>query len=458
VAREALSEEIKKYGYVFSVKKNVLLYIFTAIVSMVMGRLFALNLANMIILMLFVIALLPFFIRNGMKNRYNQKRFSDVNTYMEQFLYSFEKNGKILETLRDVKQLFAEGTMQKKIEMAIHHIENTFDDDVEKDALGIIEREYGFDGMHRMHEFSLSVENEGGEYRGSAAILLDERRLWADRTYEYLKEKRHQRNKVFMSIASTLVLCSVIYIMADRMDLNTGSSMIVQIVTMIVLGMDMLIFYAADRRLSQDDFIKKTSDGSYEAGLEEKYFMKKEEAGTDRHKKFIKSLKGPFSIIHEKTVRKIVTRQIEKDFPKWLISMALLLQNDTVQVAIEKSIDSAPVILKPHLKRLVDELRLEPTGIKPFMNFLSEYTLPEVRASMKVLYSLSENGNGATSAEIEEILKRNEKLVDRAGQLKNQDRMAGMTALFMAPQITGGFKLIVDLGVMFTMYIAKMGV
>ena len=180
MAREVLSEELKKYGYVFSVKKNILLYSLAGVMSFVMGKIFALNMGNMIILMLLVVALLPFFIRNSLKNRYNQKRFSDVNTYMEQFLYSFEKNGKILDTLKDVKQLYEEGIMLRKIEMAIHHIENTFDDNVEKDALGIIQREYGFDGMHRMHEFALSVENEGGEYRGSAAILLEERRLWAD--------------------------------------------------------------------------------------------------------------------------------------------------------------------------------------------------------------------------------------------------------------------------------------
>ncbi len=462
MAREALSEELKKYGYVFSIKRNIMLYFSAGVVSLIMGKIFALNMGNMIILMLFVILLLPFFIRNSLRNKYNQKRFSDVNTYMEQFLYSFEKNGKILDTLKDVKQLFEEGTMLKKIKMAIHHIENTFDDNVEKDALEIIHREYGFDGIHRMHEFALSVENEGGEYRGSAAILLEERRLWADRTYEYLREKKMQRNKVFVSIIATLVLCSAIYIMAARMNLDTGASMIAQVVTIMVLGIDLLIFYRADKRFSQDDIMKKESDGSYEADLERKYLLKTNTDSDDISVSDLKNrkykFKGPFAIIHEKTVRRIVTRQIEKDFPKWLISMALLLQNDNVQVAVERSIPDAPVILRTHLDKLINELRLEPTNIKPFLNFLSEYTLPEVRASMKVLYSLSENGNGATSIEIEEILKRNEKLMDRAAQLENQDRMTGMTAMFMAPQITGGFKIIVDLGVMFTLYLSNMGV
>ena len=92
MAREALSEELKKYGYVFSIKRNIMLYFSAGVVSLIMGKIFALNMGNMIILMLFVILLLPFFIRNSLRNKYNQKRFSDVNTYMEQFLYSFVLN------------------------------------------------------------------------------------------------------------------------------------------------------------------------------------------------------------------------------------------------------------------------------------------------------------------------------------------------------------------------------
>jgi hypothetical protein len=71
---------------------------------------------------------------------------------------------------------------------------------------------------------------------------------------------------------------------------------------------------------------------------------------------------------------------------------------------------------------------------------------------MKVLYSLSENGNGSVVNEMGEILERNRTMIDRSAKLKNEDEMSGMVALFLAPQLTAGFKMLIDMMVMFTMY------
>ena len=42
--------------------------------------------------------------------------------------------------------------------------------------------------------------------------------------------------------------------------------------------------------------------------------------------------------------KKKVAREIEKQFPNWLMEVALLLQTDNVQMAIRKSMDSAPEV------------------------------------------------------------------------------------------------------------------
>src|SRR5690606_5370238 len=42
---------------------------------------------------------------------------------------------------------------------------------------------------------------------------------------------------------------------------------------------------------------------------------------------------------------KKVAREIEKQFPNWLMEVALLLQTDNVQMSIRKSMDSAPEVL-----------------------------------------------------------------------------------------------------------------
>lgn len=110
-----ISDELKKYGYVFSLRKNVILYIMASLISFLMGRIFRLNMVCQIILIIAVIIMLPFFIRNSLINRDNQQRFSDLNIYMEQFLYSFQKTGKIITTLNDVLILFEDGAMKDTI-------------------------------------------------------------------------------------------------------------------------------------------------------------------------------------------------------------------------------------------------------------------------------------------------------------------------------------------------------
>ena len=98
----------------------------------------------------------PFFLMNTYRSRYNQKRFSDLNIYMEQYLYSFQKTGKVLETLEDVSKLFVDGEMKTCIEEALSVINHIFDEvDVERKALGLIYQAYPYSGLMSMHSFSL---------------------------------------------------------------------------------------------------------------------------------------------------------------------------------------------------------------------------------------------------------------------------------------------------------------
>ena len=441
MAREKVSDELKKYGYIFSKKKAAIFILGIFLMILILGELFKLRIFYKAVLFAVGIMFLPLFIRNNAKSRYVQGRFSDINVYMEQFLYSFEKSGKILDTLRDVEMIFDEGTMKKKINMAIHHIENAYDSNAEGDALGIIEREYGYEGLKIVHDFALSVEREGGEYRSSAKILLNDRRKWMDRTIEYVNEKRRAKTKNTMSILMSLLLCSLIYILGGRMDIDVATNQLVQLGTTVVLTVDILILYLSDRKLAEDYLYVKETGMELAVKLQQKWSDFKERPGFPGR-------------LMWKMDRKTVIREIEKVFPKWIINLSLLLQNDNVQVSLEKSLENAPCVLKRDLETLIKELKLNPTGIKPYISFMKQYEIPDIESTMKVLYSLSENGNGSSDSELEEILSRNRAMIDRAGKLKNEDAMAGMSALFLAPQITAGAKMICDMLVMFTIYLS----
>ena len=81
-----LSEELCKYGYVFDMRKSFVRYGVAAAASFLLGWYFSLGGWYLLALCVWVCLLLPFFLRNLYKNRYEQQRFSDVNIYMEQFL------------------------------------------------------------------------------------------------------------------------------------------------------------------------------------------------------------------------------------------------------------------------------------------------------------------------------------------------------------------------------------
>ena len=443
--RENISEELQKYGYVFSWKKNIVLYVIAFLSTILLGRLFRLQGITQILLCIGTLLMFPFFLMNTYRSRYNQKRFSDLNIYMEQYLYSFQKTGKVLETLEDVSKLCVDGEMKTCIEEALSVINHTFDEvDVERKALGLIYQAYPYSGLMSMHSFSLDVEKNGGEYGNAILLLLESRRMWADRNYELLKEKKHERTRVILSIITTLLLCSMIYLLSMTLKLDVADNPIAQAVTLIVLLSDLWIFYLADRKFSQDDAIcdqkQKTEDVLKAAQRMKKY--KRETI---------------FGKMAYRAARKRVMRQVEKDFPKWLMQISLLLQSDNVQVAIQKSYHDAPEILKEPILEMVYEMQVNPAGMEPYLHFLEEYGLPEVSSSMKMLYSISEGTGGDVTAQIGDIIRRNQALTDRADRLKNEDAMAGMYALFLAPQITGGFKLAVDMVLLFIVYMARLG-
>ena len=429
-----LWDELKRYGYVFSVKRSILMYGMVVAFALLCGKFFRLERMYLLILCLWCACLFPFFLRNLYRNRYGQRQFVEINSYMEQFLYSFQKSGKILVTLKDVEKLFANGVMHTRIQEAIAYIEVTYDEDyVEKRALAMIEREYPIHHVAMIHRFALQVEEKGGEYGEAIRLMLDARRMWADRSYELLKEKKRKRTQILISVLVSLLLCSVFVYVAERVSLSITGFTIVKVVTLLTLLLDLWIFYLADRKLSMESM-----DETYD----EKELLR-------QYEKVKRSEEKKHAELGTRIAKKNVSRALQKMFPQWLLEVSLLLQSENVQVAIMESYDEAPVLMKPALRELIQKLQLRPTDMEPYLEFLQEYALPEVQSSMKMLYALSEGTGGNANNQISDIIRRNQLLLDQAQKMKNEDVLGGLYALFLAPQLTGGAKMLVDMGMLF---------
>ena len=145
-----------------------------------------------------------------------------------------------------------------------------------------------------------------------------------------------------------------------------------------------------------------------------------------------------------KHARKRVLREVEKQFPEWLMNLSLQLQTDNVHVSLKKTIPDAPFILKQDLTRLVEEIEQHPNALQPYI-FMREFQIPDVLSAMKILYSMAEFGIRDMGGQIDALVQRNTVMMDRAERLKEEDLMAGVGFLVLLPMITGVVKMLADL-------------
>ena len=278
------------------------------------------------------LSFLPFYVRNSDKNQYYQKCFSDLNLYMEHFLFSFLKTGKILATLEDLMVVFEDDEIGHLASRARNYIfETTNKTKVEEKALFLIESEYHVPLISLLHKFCIRAEELKGDYRSALMVLFEYRSDWAQEVYECLG--RHRRIRVYMGI-SVAVFLGFYY-------RHPGS----ENVTIAVLLSCFFFMYLADWQFCIENA-----------------FLKKENTKIN---------------------------EVESMFFEWAMMLMLHLGEESVQIAIQRSYDDAPEKLKPRIKQLIDNLRRDPDGIEPYILFLREYQLPEVHLFMKMLYSVS---------------------------------------------------------------------
>jgi hypothetical protein len=153
---------------------------------------------------------------------------------------------------------------------------------------------------------------------------------------------------------------------------------------------------------------------------------------------------------------KKVAREIEKQFPNWLMEVALLLQTDNVQMAIRKSMDSAPEVLVYALEDLIDQLEENPNAIEPYHRFLKEYRNPDVQSAMKMLYALSSGNAGDVTKQVEELIDRNNAMMDKAEKLEQEDKIAGMKVYILLPSLLASFKLMVDMALLLVVFLQNL--
>lgn len=471
-----VSASIEKYGYAYSVKNTVVVYLIALLLSAAAGFVFKLGVPGICAVAVYGMAMMPQVIVNSYKNMYEQKRFSDVNMYIEQILYSFRKMPKIITSLQDVEKIISKDSpMRDCIKEAIRYILYEYSEENSLDAgLKMIERDYKCQRLKDVHALMLKTEKIGGDYDSSIKILLSGRAVWETETCKFQKECKNRQRMVNIALVLVCVVCLftplVLLKFAPVVDIT--ASPVYKIGTALMILISMRTYVKADSMASVNWLRNESALTDQEQrSLYQK--VKYYDFAAEKRKSLLWSAAAAgfgvlFAIFKQKypavfcaflflimfnqhkigyrLARKRCGEEIAKAFPQWLMEISLLLQvSENVNAAIARSMEEAPAILTESLEKMQSEILENPESNEPYMNFMKEFGIMEIQSAMGMLYSISSGRGGDAALQIDEILSKNTSLLGQSESLANENRLAALYWQFLFPSVIGGGKLIVDM-------------
>ena len=146
-----------------------------------------------------------------------------------------------------------------------------------------------------------------------------------------------------------------------------------------------------------------------------------------------------------KSYYKAHLHEIDVMLPYYLKSLEVLIQHYTVPVALGKSINDAPDIFKPGLRKLIEQINAGDSSIDPYMEFANTYPVRDSMRMMRLLYRL---GLGSQERKQERLMmfsRTVSNLQNKARETKYKERlnhMEGQTMIMLV--VTGvGVMLII---------------
>jgi len=443
-----LAKEVNVYGYHFSWKMH-LLALLSALCGMgIVGLLFQLKPLYFSCIMLVVCTMLPVFILDMYKGMFEQKRFADAVTYGEQVLYSFQKNGKVVSALKETMEIFEEGRMKWVLEDAIHYLEDGNSNSgkgVLREALEQVEQAYSCEKIRMIHELLISCEELGGNAENSILLVLNDIELWKRREYTLQAGKKVQNRDNMISIVVAVALCLVTLYVLDAMELllpgvgNSGlfSNGAIQVSSFLFL-LFILFVLAKSRKGLTKNWLQT------ESLYKEDYILASYELVMNFSQKGNK-WKRVFGRISFYLAKKDVNRELYATLPQWLMQIALLLQNNNVQVSLMKSIADASPVLRRELELLRERFEVRPNELQTYTEFCRNFDVPELQSCMKMLHAISESGTGNSQIQINNLLQRVHEMQNKAADIRSGNEAFGMRMLFSYPVLGATFKLLVDM-------------
>lgn len=419
----------------YTVSKLIVNYAIVFTVIVLIGLLYSLQLPYVLILCLVYFIFGPSLIYFHYRKKYEHKKFTTCVRYIEQMIFSFTRNSKLLNALEETKILMS-GKIEEAVDYAISKIRyGKSNQDLYKDALSEVEEMFPCARVKNLHELLIDVERVGGKHNASLDIMLEDVREWDVRTNQFQKEQSVKGMSIIVSILMSLGVCFFMTnILPEDMGGDISGFGLYQIVTTLSLIVMFFVYRFSARKLTSswvsDDL------GADEASIASDY---------ETVRKYAEDPKGKIKPILAMTR---IQTAMEKAFPRWVMRFALLATSRPIPVALTESSEKAPVVMKGELEKLTVNLEEDPYSIQPYVEFFKDFDLPQVRSMMMMVYSLGSSDSNDIDKHILSIVKRNHLLQATAEKIEYDEKMALFTLYSTVPMLLACVIMLIDVGML----------
>lgn len=439
-----------------------------------------LGIIHTVVLMLSLFLLIPGILKAIDQEKESYRRFQDAGMYLSQMESSFKNNRTIFDCLRETRDLFRDGEMKDCLKKAVNALERgSAGSEAYRKAFGIIEENYGCVQMSLTHDFFLTNTENGGSRTLPVEVLEKRRIAWSKETEKCRSKKRHMLNAVLWGILIILMIAEIFVRVPEMISeemriVNLGSERTATLLLIICLVLIARHVY----RKNAEDWLAESPEKSEEKINNAYKYLEEFDPG----KEMVKSIKWaaipliltliftvtsksviPLSVgipitvlflnqyrLEYSLVKKNLRKEVERDYPKWLLTIILLLDRESVIGAIYKSMDTAPNVLKYPLACMQKTLNKKPNDPEAFFSFLEILEMPQVTESMKLLYSISAGTGGNPEKQLLQIVDKNTAMTLRSEEIKNENRVAGIMWYMFFPVLPVSIKMMFDMFLMST--------
>ncbi len=372
---------------------------------------------------------------SGIRRKRSETAFYDMTEYLEQLLCSYGREKTILDCLGDCLVLFPEKSpMRKVLKRAVYKLrsgEGNEDESVLSASFQSIYEKYPNKRLRLVHTFIENVSQMGGEYKESLEILLRDLHLWKQRVILHQKKKQTicQEGTLYLFLAVLLCYLSRI-LMPDSIIKSLICSVWYQSST-VLTGILLLLGEAA--------FCLYLSGNWFET-LKNK--SKKKWKQLQRNYDYVMKHSSGIRFYQAKQVCR---QEIEKEFPYWILTVTLYLQEDSVYQSILHSLVGQENFFKHEIEQLLMRIYDHPDDIQSYSKFCEFADIPELHTIMKLLYAVNINGVQDTKRQVLFLVEQNSFIVNQTEEIRLSHKLSVVELFKQFPMVIGGLKVVFDL-------------